>query len=124
MTRAAFEAKWAERDAQSAARAAERQAWADEAAARHEERMRELRERSALARAAFMEQQRSKREDARMVAQMLDVLCRLDEPREKELARGPDGKAGTKARKKGTHWANVKVCDSLYTPGGVLTHWL
>jgi len=86
-SRADTEKRWADRDEQSRRRAEERQAWAAQAELRYQERMRALREDARRTRQAYLEHQHSEREDAQMIAQMLDMLCRLDAPRAKAKSR-------------------------------------
>ena len=70
--------KWAALSERSQQRAQERQAWADEAEKRYQQRMSEFREKSQIARQEYAEQQRRMWEEAQMITTMLDALCELD----------------------------------------------
>ena len=73
-----IERGWAALDERSARRVQERQAWADEAEKRYQQRMSDVRERAHIARQAYMEQRKQMSEEAQMINTMLDALCDLD----------------------------------------------
>jgi len=77
-------------------RAQERQAWAEKAEARFQSRMAKIRESGRQKREEFLEQQKANREQAEMIARMLDALCQLDsgeQEKERERKRAKEEEA-------------------------------
>ena len=108
-----MEKKWSVFDEKNAARAKERQEWAKQAELRYQERMKVFRERAMADRTAFMEQERTAREDGQMIKEMLDALCNLDTTKKDEPQRKAHPKTKGKVKTKVKNYAVIQSVFSV-----------